>query len=147
MDSISLMKRLPTLLLASSEQLLFMYNVFEHSKADTSSLVAVHGLGGHWEDTWKADNGRLWLRDFLPLQLHERNITARIMSYGYNATTAFSKSVADITDEAVMLLSALKSERTSDSERNRPIIFIAHSLGGIIVKKVELFSYESLHSR
>lgn len=60
------------------------------------------------------------------------------MSYGYDSTTAFSKSVTDIEDQATMLLNALALERQSSPENKRPLIFIAHSLGGIIVKKVEL---------
>jgi hypothetical protein len=63
------------------------------------------------------------------------------MSYGYNATTAFSTSISNLNEEAVLLLDAIDSSRgTSDS--GRPIIFIAHSLGGIVVKKVlsELFT-------
>lgn len=63
-------------------------------------------------------------------------ITARIMSYGYDSTTAFSKSVTGIEDQARILIDALSLERESQSEKNRPLIFIAHSLGGIIVKKV-----------
>ena len=58
------------------------------------------------------------------------------MSYGYDSTTAFSKSVTDIEDQATILIDALHSERASPSEENRPLMFIAHSLGGVIVKKV-----------
>ena len=46
------------------------------------SIVAVHGLNGHRENTWTM-NGRNWLRDFLP-----KNIpNARIYSWGYDANT------------------------------------------------------------
>ena len=35
-------------------------------------IVAVHGLGGHFEGTWTdSDSNKLWLRDFLPSQLEE----------------------------------------------------------------------------
>ena len=104
--------------------------------ANNFSIVAVHGLGGDWEKTWTDDNGALWLRDFLPSQLPP----ARIMSYGYNSRTAFSKAVTDINDEAAMLLDRLVGERQSKGQKTRPIIFVSHSLGGIIVKKVRVLS-------
>ena len=102
----------------------------------TVDIVAVHGLGGDWENTWTADNGKLWLRDFLPDQLREVKCEPRIFSYGYDASTVFSKSVADIEDAATGLLNSLALERISKVEERRPLIFIAHSLGGIVVKKV-----------
>ena len=92
--------------------------------------MAVHGLGGDWERTWTDDNGKLWLRDFLPFQLPN----AKIMSYGYNSEVVFSKAVTDIVDEAAMLLDRLDGERLEG--KTRPIIFISHSFGGIVVKKV-----------
>ena len=58
------------------------------------------------------------------------------MSYGYDSMTAFSKSVADIEDQATMLLNALALERETASEKARPLILIGHDLGGVIIKKV-----------
>ena len=111
-----------------------------------ASIVAVHGLGGHWAKTWTdtSDNQeRLWLRDFLPSQLKAHvNLRARVMSYGYNSETAFSKSVSDIEDHAEALLHALNMERMSHAQKERPIIFLAHSLGGIVVKKALIIAHE-----
>jgi hypothetical protein len=98
--------------------------------------------------TWIAENGKLWLRDFLPTQLPK----ARIMSFGYNSDTAFSAAVTDIDDVALMLLDRMDGERQLEEEKKRPIVFISHSLGGIVVKKVCLyvtpisFSSDILHS-
>ena len=64
------------------------------------------------------------------------------MSYGYNSKTAFSNSVSDIEDHAEALLHALKMERMSPAQKERPIIFLAHSLGGIIVKKALIIAHE-----
>lgn len=86
----------------------------------------------------------MWLQDFLPNQLQEANLRARIMSFGYNSETALSRSVSDIEDHAGMLLHALKMKRTSPAQKEKPIILIAHSLGGIIVKKALIIAHERL---
>lgn len=99
------------------------------------SIVAVHGLGGDWEQTWTEENGQIWLRDFLPSHLPHR---ARVFSYGYDSSTAFSKSVADIDVQAAILLDRLEGKRSALAEQSRPVVFIAHSLGGILVKKVSV---------
>ena len=100
-----------------------------------TSIVAVHGLGGDKYDTWE-DDGKIWLREFLPVKVPN----TRIMTYGYNSVVAFSKSVAEIEEFAVDLLNRLDGERGTPQEKARPIIFICHSLGGIVVKKVRLLS-------
>jgi surfactin synthase thioesterase subunit len=43
------------------------------------------------------------------------------------------RSVANCAQE---LLEALAKYRTGDAERHRPVIFIGHSFGGIVVKEV-----------
>lgn len=101
-----------------------------------SSIIAVHGLGGHWRDTWTGNSTKNWLKDFLPFQLQDAGITTRVLSFGYDSDTAFSKAVMDIDDVAAMLLDRLVGERQTPGEKSRAMIFIAHSLGGIIVKKV-----------
>ena len=114
--------------------------------SNLSSVIAVHGLGGHWQTTWTDENGSLWLRDFLPSQLRnteDARINPRIMSYGYNSNTAFSRAVTNIEVEAEALLDRMDGNRERDGEKSRPIIFIAHSLGGLIVKKVCPDLYQS----
>lgn len=58
------------------------------------------------------------------------------MAFGY--TTSISplhRSTALISDIAKQLLYHLHNKRTSEAQRQRPIIFIAHSLGGIVIKE------------
>lgn len=105
-------------------------------KIDSISIVAVHGLGGHWQKTWADTDGKFWLQDFLPKQLPN----ARIMCFGYNSKTAFTKAVTDIEDASRDLLDRLDGMREQQVEKTRPIVLIAHSLGGIISKKVDRFS-------
>lgn len=97
------------------------------------SIVAVHGLSGDWGETWTdTTTGSMWLRDFVPKQW----ANARVMSFGYDAKFAFSHSEADIDDSSIALISNLDDERQTPSAKQNPIIFIAHSLGGIVVKRV-----------
>jgi hypothetical protein len=69
------------------------------------------------------------LKDFLPSQLPN----ARILLFGYNSNVAFETSIAGVREQAVNLLNRLASKREDVEER--PIIFVAHSLGGIVVKR------------
>jgi hypothetical protein len=109
--------------------------------------VAVHGLGGHWDKTWTGNTNKNWLKDFLPQQLEGGGTPARIMSFGYDSRTAFIKAITDIDDVVNMLLDRVEGERESIEEKSRPLIFIAHSLGGIVVKKVRNRFVESTKQR
>jgi hypothetical protein len=82
----------------------------------------------HAEATWTSGD-KLWLKDFLPSQLPN----AQILLFGYNSNVAFETSMAGIREQAASLLGRLVSKREDIEER--PIIFVAHSLGGIIVKQ------------
>jgi hypothetical protein len=103
-------------------------------------IVAIHGLNGHYIRTWTAQSDlgeqKNWLKDFLPQQIPN----VRVMSYSYNSALQFSKSVADIGTFSEHLLNDLLSLRTSSVERRRPVIFICHSLGGLVFKKVGIIS-------
>ncbi len=101
------------------------------------SIVAVHGLRGHYRSTWTDEATPIcWLEHPQFLPSHVPN--ARVMSYYYDAKI-LSKSVADIKDVARGLIAQLRAKRVSAEEKTRPIIFIAHSLGGLVVKKVSLW--------
>lgn len=64
------------------------------------------------------------------------------MSYGYNSAVQFSKSAADIGVFAEQLLFSLMAKRRSHSERERPVIFICHSLGGLVFKQAVVRAHE-----
>ncbi len=91
-------------------------------------IVAVHGLEGHPYATWTHPNNHLWLRDSLPDHLPN----TRVMTFGYDAAV-FTKSVADVRATARALLSELNTRRKGC--QGRPIMFICHSLGGVIFKE------------
>ncbi|KAH7082904.1 hypothetical protein BKA63DRAFT_501828 [Paraphoma chrysanthemicola] len=101
-------------------------------------IIAVHGLGGDSHNTW-TDNksGKLWLRDLLPDSEGFGN--ARIMTFGYDARPWLrpgSNTTARSFTFAESLLSEIRSLRlTTDTPEGKPIMFIGHSLGGIVIKK------------
>ncbi|KAF8530136.1 hypothetical protein BU17DRAFT_78714 [Hysterangium stoloniferum] len=100
--------------------------------APTIDIVAIHGLDGHREGSWTAENGILWLKDLLPQQLPN----VRIVTYGYDASTGSQSYKIDETlyGHGENFISRLALLRESTTTATRPIIFIAHSLGGIILK-------------
>jgi hypothetical protein len=72
-----------------------------------------------------------WPRDVLPKDCKR----ARILTWGYNTVVTKGYEAANknnIFAHAKNLLAAIKRERPQE----RPIIFVAHSLGGILVKEV-----------
>ncbi|KFA66966.1 hypothetical protein S40285_09524, partial [Stachybotrys chlorohalonatus IBT 40285] len=101
-------------------------------------IIAISGLGGHAFGSFKERGGEhMWLRDVLPdhiTQEGDNQPCARIMIFGYHSTVAQSQSFQNLDTLASSFYGSLLdliSARTS-----RPVIFIAHSLGGLIVKQV-----------
>ncbi|KAF8522729.1 hypothetical protein BU17DRAFT_44365, partial [Hysterangium stoloniferum] len=104
----------------------------------TSSIVAIHGLDGHREASFTAPNGVLWLRDLLPKSLP----TARILIYGYDARThgenRSNQTLYELSTDFVGKLSNFRIHTKSDE---RPLIFIAHSFGGIMLKNALIHAH------
>ncbi|OAG34031.1 hypothetical protein AYO21_11824 [Fonsecaea monophora] len=120
---------------------LFVFKDQPDIKDGVVDIIALHGLNGDYESTWVADDtGANWLKDegFLP----DQAVDTRIMSYGYNSQAQLSKSVAGIGAFAEGLLAQVASRRRSRQEKRRPIVFICHSLGGIVVKKAFIVANE-----
>ncbi|KAH6702771.1 hypothetical protein BKA61DRAFT_196684 [Leptodontidium sp. MPI-SDFR-AT-0119] len=102
-------------------------------------IVALHGLGGGCYSTWAADNGCVWLRDLLK----EDANTARIMTYGYDAGM-WKKAPEDAPYKfGRNFLGALDDKRLNRNQgKRRPIILVAHSLGGIVVKEALIYAHD-----
>ncbi|KFY29271.1 hypothetical protein V493_02446 [Pseudogymnoascus sp. VKM F-4281 (FW-2241)] len=105
-------------------------------------IIFVHGLGGTALRTWS------WKRDvanFWPAWLadEEELSTFRIFSFGYNSNFKGAATNLNTIDFAKDLLFSLLTfsggvrDRIEDrmSIGSKPIIFVAHSMGGLVVKK------------
>ncbi|KFY68927.1 hypothetical protein V496_00678 [Pseudogymnoascus sp. VKM F-4515 (FW-2607)] len=96
----------------------------------TADVIAITGLDGHAYGSWrgKGNLGRMWLRDFLSKDLPY----CRTMIYGYNSKLS-THGVDTIMDYGRGLIEELKKVRNTEELRKRPLFFIAHSFGGIIL--------------
>lgn len=110
-------------------------------------LVAIHGLNGDPINTWThTETEVMWLRDLLPAAIPD----IRIMTFGYNARFKNFTAQQDLRSISLKLLAELVDLRTTEDEKSRPIVFVCHSLGGIIAKKVTVlvrFTFGRILSR
>ncbi|KAI1365444.1 hypothetical protein F5Y08DRAFT_338715 [Xylaria arbuscula] len=119
-----------------------------HQPDQTSiNVIFVHGLGGHSIKTWSKnhDPSLFWPQLWLPFEPGFEN--ARIFTFGYDAAwRGAAKSVSNVTDFAKELLFELQFGKDASGEdldiRSNPIIFVVHSMGGLVTKKACLLGLQ-----
>jgi len=127
-----------------------------------ADLIFVHGLGGtsHRTWSWQHDARHFW-PSWLPRDADL--FPTRIFTFGYNADLAGKGTLSNILDFARELLLQMKTYSSSETDDGalgkaslshaipgvacygptadavllqNPIIFVMHSMGGLVVKKV-----------
>lgn len=98
----------------------------------------VHGLNiqGRYflhTDAW-AQGNKLWPRDILPSCFEK---CCRVMLFSYNDSLTVTDEDTRFVKHAEWLLRLLMERRESDP--TRPLVFICHDVGGLIVKEVSAF--------
>jgi hypothetical protein len=98
----------------------------------SGDVIFVHGLGGHARGTWhpqeKHDDDNFW-----PAWLGEDLKNVGIWSLGYEVEPfRWKGNSMPLADRATNILDLLDSYGIGD----RPLVFITHSLGGLLVKQM-----------
>lgn len=104
-------------------------------------MVFIHGLTGNRRSTWTEKQTNC----FWPKEVLARDVLppTRILSYGYDADVAHFWALSSqnrLNEHAGNLVNALAQLRNRSETEGRPIIFVAHSLGGLVTEDAILFS-------
>ena len=93
-------------------------------------IIFVHGLGGDKVSTWQSLESE---ESFWPAWLGEDLQHAAIYSLGYDASPSeWLGHAMPLSDRAMNVLALLDAEQFGA----RPIVFICHSLGGLLIKQL-----------
>ncbi|KAM5349705.1 hypothetical protein ACJ41O_006210 [Fusarium nematophilum] len=119
-----------------SESLNFGISILHSPPSPEVDIVLVHGVGAEATSAWTYtdDSTRhefCWPTAELPPRLR---VQARILAYDYDSKFRTAEYLASRTllHQTGALVEAL--ERHRQKARQRPIVFVCHSLGGIVVK-------------
>ncbi|KAK1765476.1 hypothetical protein QBC33DRAFT_544396 [Phialemonium atrogriseum] len=98
-----------------------------------ADLIFVHGLNGGSQSTWSKGNdpSLFWPQEWLPRDEAFRDV--RIHTFGY-ASGVNRESILGLRDFAKSLLGAIKDCPAMDRDEKPSLIFVAHSMGGLVVK-------------
>lgn len=106
-------------------------------------IIFVHGLGGDSRKTWSKhhDPSLFWPGLWLPNE--SQLVKTRILTFGYNANygcgTRSSSTINDFAKELLYEMAFARNENGEELELGKvPIIFVVHSMGGLVVKKAYL---------
>ena len=106
-------------------------------------ICFVHGLAGNRDKTWSVHGQSTpWPKAFLPPELPR----ARLITYGYDVYLigrGGGASTDGLSQHARNLLNDLTNDRAASGASSRPIIFVVHSMGGLVCKEAILVSRNS----
>ena len=123
--------------------------------SDGIDIVFVHGIAGGAFMSWNQEliaqqhnYSQFWPGLWLPADLERRTKrSARVLTFGYEARPIrtikqmdeTSSPPLDMEEQAASLLQKLKLAKVGVGAR--PVVFVCHSLGGLVVKKTLMLSH------
>ncbi len=109
-------------------------------------IVFVHGLTGNAYSTWLHKDKDI--RVHWPSELLKQDLPdARIMSFGYDADIVNvwnPRSHSPLTGHAENMVGALLRKRERTNTEDRKILFVGHSLGGLVIEHALSHSKKSV---
>ncbi|KAH8884927.1 hypothetical protein GQ53DRAFT_602649, partial [Thozetella sp. PMI_491] len=129
------------------------------------SIVFVHGFTGHPKDTWTWQGSEpvtehtVDRREFVngsevywPADLAPQTVpNSRILTYGYDTRVRHwlngPVSTKSLHDHGWDLVCSLEARRRASGEFHRPILFVSHSLGGLVTQEALKRSRESASTK
>ena len=128
----------------------------QHPVAD---VIFVHGLSGGAFATWQTESthedsilqnvNQFWPKQFFAVDFERKSkMQARVLTFGYearplrptNINSTSSSIPLDLEEQAEILLRKLKLAKIGES--GGPVVFVTHSLGGLLVKKMLILAHE-----
>lgn len=133
----------PSNIMDEDESIKVLYEGKPPIRAD---IVFLHGLTGNGIGTWEKGD-TVWPRDLLPKAVP----AARVITWNYDADIMrfFNKTGQNtILKHAENFLLDSAGERAEEDgiEPDRPIIFVGHSLGGLVIKQALITAREHEHA-
>jgi hypothetical protein len=125
-----------------------------------ADVVFVHGLSGGAFATWQSESSfqdgidqnvkQFWPSMWFPNDFQRRaRIPSRVLTFDYEARplrpvdASTSAVPLDLEEQAEILLRKLRLAQVGKT--GGPIVFVTHSLGGLVVKKMLLLATEKYH--
>jgi len=100
-------------------------------------IIFVHGLQGGSRKTWSYSKKlhHFWPKEWLSRDPGFQH--ARVHSFGYRSDWTNTKtSILNVNHISETLLASIQSSPLIGGDQRSKIIFVAHSMGGLVVKKV-----------
>jgi len=108
-----------------------IYPLYERND-EKFDIVFIHGLDGHWYNTWTNHRREFWPKRWLTYDVQMKAQRFRVFSVRYD--NGIVNNNANIEERAQSILRVLIQAKIG----TKPTVFIVHSMGGLLLKQILL---------